>query len=233
MTVAICASFAQISFQIFATVSHFQDPKQSNSCSETFEILRQFGFEALSAVADKLNMARLLLPEIVALIATSVAYVVCAKLPSPTVTSTVIAPSGAVNEAIDDEGLTEVKASNGERSTVSNHATIDKVALFASRLADVLTALLLALAAEIYPSLPSAIYFLSFLGLLTVWASHRPIHTNSLDRFRVFVMAVSSFHLFFLYLYQVICIWKQLVTTVKIHLSVRFRDSSNVSHPLT
>jgi len=205
LVVSVASCVAQLSFQIYAAIANGRE--SIDRCSETFEILRQFGLEPVTGGVDTLNLARLVLPEILALVGSSAVFLVCVRLQTATSDSLPSAQFGAVNEAAEQQspGVKRANEDGREKPDTSGHllSAVDKISLFASRLADVLTALLLALAAEVFPSLPSAVYFLSFLALLTVWASHRPIHTTTLDRFRAFLMAICSLHLFMLYLYQV------------------------------
>lgn len=68
----------------------------------------------------------------------------------------------------------------------------------------VMAAMLLA-AGIIQPSVISVIYFLTFLGLGTVWACHKAVrlrHRKAFACIRLILMVYSGIHVMVLYLYQ-------------------------------
>ncbi|XP_033122825.1 piezo-type mechanosensitive ion channel component 2-like isoform X4 [Anneissia japonica] len=173
------ASIGQLIFQIVLLIDqpygNFLDP-----CNSTERILRQLGFQRLDSNA--LSSIRLLAPDVVVLIVSSIVLAICHKL-----------------LAQENQRLQELSQTSQTDTTYERKSK--KRSIVIAGLRGLLTMTLLAFAAVIEPSMISAVYFVSFLIVVTWWS----LYKTTGKRFVYWQgcwMVFSGFHLILLYLYQ-------------------------------
>lgn len=130
LAISIVASLAQLSFQVAVIVLKQQQKNMLESCNETATILRQIGFEKIyEANVRPINIARLILPEILSLLSCIIAYVVCVVLKSASAADehndSAVGPNGAVgmrrkSNSLPEQELTVTPAEPNRRSNVSH-----------------------------------------------------------------------------------------------------------------
>ncbi|XP_031569464.1 piezo-type mechanosensitive ion channel component 2-like, partial [Actinia tenebrosa] len=176
---SVIAIVAQITFQIVLAAippyGHFLP-----NCSTYEQLAREIGLNRFDAV-PAYTVVRYILPDVVVFI-TSLSCVLCCKRLA----------SSPVSRAATPKSPQKVLAVSHEPTTTDNIMPY------------VMAAMLLA-AGIIQPSVISVIYFVTFLGLGTVWACHKAVrlrHRKAFACIRLILMIYSGLHVLVLYLYQ-------------------------------
>lgn len=159
--------------------------------------------------ADALNIARLIGPDITACIICVITAVVCFFYQGTQAQNNNIEVEVHEQVVFEDpenphsaphSPVTPIVIERPEKKTSPSRAAQFCIALL--RLSDFIFVLLLALVAVIWPCVLSAIYFLTFLLVITWWSVYLPLKRPVLNGIKIFLLIYSAAHLVVLYLYQ-------------------------------
>uniref|UniRef100_K7GEW4 Uncharacterized protein n=1 Tax=Pelodiscus sinensis TaxID=13735 RepID=K7GEW4_PELSI len=169
------------------------------------DLLGHFGILRLSKI-DAGNIIRLLAPDIGMFFTGFMVRRLCKKQLKPPISKMQLPSEDQEQAEEEDEDL-------GKEAGDQNPGFIQKITAFLAGLkiifeailtsaGKVVATLLLGLAGIILPSVTSAVYFFTFLGLCSWWACHRPITLATFSSLCVMMAIFSAGHLVALYLYQ-------------------------------
>ncbi|XP_041376772.1 piezo-type mechanosensitive ion channel component 2-like [Gigantopelta aegis] len=174
------AVLAQATFHIvLGAIATDNEPYGSMfpNCSFNEKLARQVGLQRLDGVALE-DIIRLIVPDVVVFIVSLVVFII----------SNVLLKRDAAQETSDLP--TTVKIRRRRRVT----SVIEFFGEF-------LVALLLCVSGIILPSVLSAVYFLTFLVIATLWACYKSLG-HKFAGFRVFLLVYTGLHILVLHLYQ-------------------------------
>ncbi|XP_071959086.1 piezo-type mechanosensitive ion channel component 1-like [Antedon mediterranea] len=172
------ASIGQLIFQIVLLIIGYGELDFLDGCTEAEKVLRQIGFQRLDVTA--LSSIRLVAPDVIVFIVSGIVLASCHKL------------------------LAQERAQETTQSAMSNTVykrKKEKRSIVIAGLRGLLTMTLLAFAAIIEPSMISAVYFVSFLVVVTWWSLYKTTG-NRFIYWQGCWMVFSGFHLVLLYLCQ-------------------------------
>ncbi|MEO0335496.1 MAG: hypothetical protein AAF202_03835 [Pseudomonadota bacterium] len=195
--VSLVGSLSQAAFQIAVAVSYdaselrpsCQGPEAAGNLSRTGDYLFHLGLQTWSGAAQA---SRVLLSDLVALLVSAVAVLLC-----------VVLRAAEDEQELSFDGLAEDLRQTTSGLGASELSWGQRLAESALKATDVGAVLLLCLMGTVTPSALNLLYFLAFLGLMGWWALYSPpVSRSPLNRVKALLILYAGVHIVLEYLYQ-------------------------------